>query len=185
MFDLKLGTIAKLTLASSLLFAASCASNKPPERGGGRGGPQQGNLSMMGYVAQPISLLFVSMDKDQDGMTSIVEMNDFTTTQWANIGLEAGRELRSFGYQTWAITHLGSAEAMPSFIGFDTDLSGSISQLEFETCLRRNFDLLDKDKNGLLSRAELIVRMPSMQDRGNGQGRSGGKGEERGKRPQR
>ncbi len=181
MFDFKIGAVAKLTLAASLLFAASCASHKPPERGGGRGGPpDQGNLSTMGFVAAPLNLLFASMDADQDGYTSIDELNRFVDTNWAIMGLEEDSQLRNFDYQSWATIYLGHAEAMPSFIGFDTDLSGSITQLEFETCLRRNFDLLDKDKNGTLNRSELLVKMPSMRSQSGGgskQRSSGGKGE--------
>lgn len=176
MFEINFRNISKAALAASILFTASCASKKPPERG--RGGPQQGNLSMMGHVAQPLSLIFVSMDSNKDGQTSIDELQRFVDEEWVKFDLATGRELRSFAYQNWATQKLGHAEAMPSFIGFDTDLSGSISQLEFEACLRRNFDLLDKDKNGLVSRTELLVKMPSMKNPSEqrGQGRSGGGG---------
>ncbi|WP_018997195.1 EF-hand domain-containing protein [Hirschia maritima] len=171
--------VFKLGLATCLLLTASCASKKPHERGRGgpkRDSPRQGQLSSMGYVAQPLALLFASMDKSGDNQTSISELNTYTDAQWNTLNLKNDSGLRSFAYQKWATENLGHSDAMPSFIGFDTDLSGYITKLEFETCLRRNFDLLDKDKNGLISRTELLVKMPSMRDRGGQErkGRSGG-----------
>ena len=180
--------VIKIGLATCLLIATGCASKHPHQRGRGGpegGAPRQGQLSNMGYVAQPLALMFAGMDKNSDKQTSISELNVYTDTQWNALNLKNDSGLRSFAYQKWATENLGHSDAMPNFIGFDSDLSGYITKLEFETCLRRNFDLLDRDKNGLLNRAELLVKMPNIRGRsgqerggrsGSGKGGSGGGG---------
>lgn len=168
------------------LFVAlisGCASgpDRRPPPGGQRGGGAQG---FEGQVAKPVALLFVSMDLDHNGQTNGQELIAGIHREWAR--LETARAIGALEYGAWAATTLGAEDALPSFISFDRDLNGRLSQIEFDDRLRAEFGELDKNGDGVLDRSELIFRVtrPSREQRGSGGGQRGPGGQD-GSRPPR
>ncbi|MEM7638470.1 MAG: signal transduction protein [Pseudomonadota bacterium] len=166
-------TLVSLTFAALLITACSSQQDRRPPRGGDRGADQ---ASFEGYAAKPIALLFVSMDQDQDARTDDEELLSGIARAWDSLSLN--QPVGALEYGEWSATSLGSPDALPSFIAFDRDLDGRLSELEFEDRLRAEFVELDKDGNGTLERSELIFRIarPSRQQQGGEQGRGGQEG---------
>lgn len=146
--------IPSLLLASLLLSACASGPDRRPQRGEGRSG---GEPSFEGYAAKPIALLFAGMDTNGDLQTSGAELIDGIAIEWTRIASKPAIGALEFG--TWAEIALGSREALPSFISFDRDLNGRLSELEFDDRMRAEFAQLDKNTDGVLERSELAFRI--------------------------
>lgn len=182
------------TLACAVLLAA-CATNgpngrRPPPGGeggpGGPGGKGGGRAMAGGEVARPIGLLFTCMDTDNDYILTRAEFEAGITSEWPTLPKNASDMVTPIGFEVWSEQALGHKTTLPSRISFDTNLDGSITQEEFTSRLRLEFEELDKNKDGSLNRAELLTTLPSRgfsdqpQARG-GQPPGGGRGD--GQRP--
>ncbi len=172
-------TVSPLFLAIAALTLSGCASK--PERGGRGGGAKadRGGSYQGGIIARPIAILLTGMDANGDYQVSNAELAEGVEIEWANLSRGKPGKVSAIELADWAKQVMGSAEAMPNSISFDTDLNAQITELEFGDRLRAEFALLDKDKDWNLTRAELVSRLPApnIQDRRQG---SGGRGEGRG-----
>ena len=135
---------------------------------------------------QPIAALFIGMDTNQDKIVSTKEMKLGAQSEWASFD----RKPSATYFAQWSVNTLGSTDARPTFMSFDRDFSGTITQSEFTNQLEQEFDRLDKDGDGSLQRSELIVAFAAPQGnssrKGGGEkGRKGGKGGKGGGRPPR
>lgn len=168
--------LSALVLSSILLSACASGPERRPQRGGDRGGSQSG---FEGFAAKPIALLFAGMDANQDLVVSGDELLAGIEREWSR--LLTKRAVGALEYGEWSLDALGSAEALPSFISFDRDLDGRMSELEFGDRLRAEFRDLDKNQDGFLDRSELLFRVtrPSRNEQGVQQGR----GSQEGRRP--
>lgn len=171
--------ISAVALAGLLIGACASGPDKRPPRGGERGG---GEASYEGYAAKPIALLFASMDQRQDSEIDGADLRAGIAREWRH--LSSAPRVGALEYGAWADVALGSAEALPSFISFDRDLNGELSELEFDDRLRAEFAELDKNSDGVLDRSELIFRIarPSRGDDRSG-GAQGRGGQDSGRRP--
>ena len=68
----------------------------------------------------------------------------------------------------------GNPDALPNHIAFDVNLDGQISEEEFRTRLTEEYDRLDRDHDGRLMRAELLMDVPVREQRSGGGGMQGG-----------
>lgn len=170
--------ISLVALSALALTACAGGPQKGPRGGGERGG---GDTGFEGYAAKPVALLFAGMDQNDDLTVSGDELISGIDREWER--LATAPAIGALEYGRWATSTLGSADALPSFISFDRDLNGRISELEFDDRLRAEFSDLDKDQNGVLDRAELIFRVtrPSRGQQGGQQ--SQGRGGQDGRRP--
>ncbi|MEO1074048.1 MAG: signal transduction protein [Pseudomonadota bacterium] len=177
----KLSQIGISILLVALLSGCVTGPDRRPQPGSERGGTGQG---FEGQVAKPIALLFVSMDRNQNGQTDHQELIAGISREWARLSSE--RAVGALEYAAWAATTFGAEDALPSFISFDRDLNGGLSQIEFDDRLRAEFVELDKNGDGVIDRSELIFRVtrPSREQRGTGRGQRGSGGQE-GSRPPR
>ncbi|MEM9178193.1 MAG: signal transduction protein [Pseudomonadota bacterium] len=165
--------LSAFALATLLISACANGPDRRPPRGGDRGGEQS---SFEGYAAKPVTLLFVSMDQNNDARISSDELLRGIDREWDL--LTSRHPIGALEYGEWSAATLGSSDALPSFISFDRDLDGSLSELEFGDRLRAEFADLDKNSDGLLDRSELIFRIsrPARQQQGGQQGRGGQEG---------
>ena len=167
-------------LALGALTITACASQ--PERGGRDGGPRGergGGSYQGGIIARPLALLLTGMDANGDYRVSGQEVATGIEAEWANLS-QGDRAVSALKLGDWAKTVLGSAEAMPNSIAFDTDLNGQITQLEFGDRLRAEYARLDKDSDGFVSRAEMVSELPAPNiesQQGSRQSGGGGRGE--------
>ncbi len=152
-------------IALSLLILSACANSGQPSRGGpggpmNAGGPngQRGMPSLnQSKIAQPASLLFVSMDRDHDLLITSDETFDGIESEWLRADTEGNGKISSFEIDAWLTTVLGDPDAAPTRISFDVNLDGSITPNEFKVRLGDEFARLDANHDGILSRSELLA----------------------------
>jgi hypothetical protein len=171
-------------LAAGLLTLSACASHDRGPPGGGRGqgpgGPPGGAPSGAGVaegkVALPVALLFVSMDTNADLMITTEECAAAVPALFALADSNRDGWVSAFEYADWARVTLGDEDAAPTRIGFDVDLDGSVSSKEFQSRIGDEFARLDRNRDGVLARSELLTEIsrPRM-ERGQGQGMGGGR----------
>ncbi len=197
---MKPGTHSKFIQAGlfGLLAVAvsACASgpggpggHKPPP--GGEGGPPRGEDTPTGFAAKPIIFVLLELDANKDRAVTIAEMEAGLGTVWAQIDTDQTGTVTPIEYGIWAQANLGDDSAHPTRIAIDTNLDGGITRAEFDARMRHEFREMDKNADQILTRQEMIFRLPSqrmgmqggpgggMGGRGGGQGmppRGGGEG---------
>jgi hypothetical protein len=120
-------------------------------------------------VAEPVALYLAAADRDRDGRTTLAEMRQglVETTSadppWAN---GADYSVGYIVYSDWALRWLGDRNAIPTPLEIDRNGDNRVSFDEFRDRMEAIFTRLDTDKNGALTRAELLsVRRSSFDDR--------------------
>lgn len=163
-----------LAVVAIVATACSGSGRRPPdgERGQSRPDGRFGATMMVeaGPVATPVALFFTSLDKNADRMLSRAELRAGVAAEWSVIGTDGG--LRALQFADWSKLVLGSADAHPTYVAFDNNFDGRISQEEFLACFEREFRMRDKDGDGGLSRAELLSTIMPRRSGGQG-GRNG------------
>ena len=182
----------KLALAlCAAITLSACASNGPDrrdrpdrgDRGGQRGGEGAQRTAYEGYAAKPIAILLSSMDADGDHRIEITEFEAGVEKEWT--AFTADGQTGALSYAKWAKQVLGAADALPSYITFDRNLDGTISELEFTDYLSKQFVSLDANSDDVLETSELVFRIEQQRVRGGdqagqGRGQRGGGGGGRG-----
>lgn len=149
-------------------LVAACASGGPhgrkPPAGPGPDGPsgdRPDTTRMSGEIARPVSLLFTGMDENRDYEVSREELQNGIQAAWLIVPKNANEMITPVGFELWSARAFGNKATLPSRISFDTDLNGSITQEEFETRLTIEFNELDKNQDGVVTRSEMISSLPS------------------------
>ena len=126
-------------------------------------------------VVEPVGALLASFDTDGDGRTTRAEVVAGVARTFAAIEPKPNTPLGYIGYSDWAERWLGDRNALPSPFEVDADGDNKISLAELQAALARAFDRLDRNKDGALTRAELLTIRATTGDRGPpGRGRKGG-----------
>ena len=179
MFTPRPAALAATSALIGILLIAACTS-RPPPRGGSQGGPPGGGPGGQtaslngGQIARPIALLFTGMDTDHDYAVSPAELTAGIAAEWARLPATSRGTVPAVAMSDWAATALGNPEALPNHIAFDVNLDGQISDEEFRTRLTDEFRRLDRDHDGLLTRAEMLMDVPLREQRSEGGGMGGG-----------
>ena len=154
-------------LAAGVLILSACASpdRGPPGGGGPPGGRPPGAPGISeGKAASPIGHLFVSMDANGDLSISTDECAAAAPRQFLRADANGDGLISAFEYSDWSRAVLGDEDAAPTRIAFDIDLDGSVSVKEFQARLGDEFARLDRNRDSVLVRAELLalslVRLP-------------------------
>jgi hypothetical protein len=151
-FALVLSSCRLLSVLGLIAALGACASPRPP--------PLTDPLvGFEGKLAPPVALLFVALDADRDGFSSSSEVIDASPALFAAGDRNADGRISGFEYAAWAEATFGDADAGPARIGFDVDLDGSVTAAEFQARLGDEFAQLDRDRDGRLARAELLVEI--------------------------
>jgi Ca2+-binding EF-hand superfamily protein len=114
--------------------------------------------AMDGRFARPIALLFVSMDADHDLSVTSTELAEGLKTEWARADRDRNGSLSAFEMSDWCKAVLGDPDATPGRLSLDTDVNGVVTREEFEAGLKKEFAMLDRNADGRLDRAELLVK---------------------------
>lgn len=183
--------LQRFLIAFALIgLVSACASSGKPDRRGNRGGDRPETASTIPFqYAKPISFILVGFDSDQNKIISESEVAEGALAEWALATREAGSaQLSPIDFRKWMENTLGSHTLSFTHIALDTDQSGSVDEIEFQTALVREFNLADKNEDGLLTRSELLDEFiprrrgnnsdngANGQRRPNGRGRGGGGG---------
>ena len=126
-------------------------------------------------VVEPAAMAIAACDTDGDGRTSRAELNACLARSFALTDTAHAGKLRPIAYADWATRFLGNANALPSALEADGDGDDAVSLAELQAAFGRVFDRLDKDRDGFVTRPELLTVRSGFADRapGDKRGRKG------------
>lgn len=161
-------------------LAAGCASGPPGPPGGGPPGDARGGALQESKITRPIALLFTSLDTDDDFIVSKDELDSAIPREFARADADQSGVLTGFEMADWCALVLGDKEAQPDLRAMDNDMNYTVTQHEFAVALRHEFDRMDRNQDGFLTRAELLMDAPRSQmgpggQQGAPQGQGGGR----------
>lgn len=147
-----------LAIAAALSLAA-CASGPPGGRspGGGDVGPAYRQSAFLSGAA----LLFVQFDADGDYATSRAEAEAGAQREWTRAS-GGSTVLSPIQFDTWSAKALGGPNLGPYRLAFDSNVNNEITATEFAGAIVAKFDFWDKDKDGSLTRPEMVERLPDV-----------------------
>lgn len=147
--------IIALVLALAALPAA--AQTQPQEPAYTGKGPPPVGPTPPSLVVEPVAMMIATCDADGDGRTSRDEMHRCLAKSFAAIDTSNGGSLGYIAFADWAERWLGDRSALPSPFETDTDGDNRITLAELDAKFDQIFARLDKNKDGFLTRAELLT----------------------------
>lgn len=166
------------------ITASACASSSPPREEASRGP----SVPVYFHYAKPTSLVLVEFDADRDRKITTAELGAGIDHEWQlAAGEEADGDLGAIGFQNWVQNAVGTVDTRFTHLTVDTDSDGSISEDEFRAALEQEFEAADNNKDGNVTRTELVTffeRQSRGQNAGGqraGEGRGQGRGQGRGR----
>jgi len=167
---------AKSRLLPLLLLAAAPALAQrpgPPEGAPPEGAPPPRDPRtppQSTIMAEPVALLIAASDADGDGRVTPAELSAAVARSFAAIDTANSGSLGYIAFADWAERWLGDRNALPSPFDVDADQDNRISLAELQAAFTREFARFDRDKDGAITRKELLTLT-------GGLGRPGGFGE--------
>lgn len=167
----------------------ACASGPPgPPGGGPPNGERPGAMLQEAKIARPIAILFTGMDANRDLALSKDELEVAIPIEFARADVDKSGVITGFEMADWGRLMLGDKEAQPDLRAADTDMNYTVTPQEFTIALRHEFNRMDKDQDGRITRAELLMDAPQrmMGREADGQGvppQQGGRGRGGGRGP--
>lgn len=144
-------------LAATLMIAApvgaTATAQTPPPAAVTPSAPAQPTATI---VAEPAAVFIAACDQDADGRTMRAELTACVTRSFARIDTANSGSIGYIGYADWALLWLGDRNALPSPFGVDTNQDNRITPDELQTEFGRLFDRYDVDRNGVVTRAEVL-----------------------------
>lgn len=152
-----------------LLQAAVTVTATPP-------GPGQPPATM---VVEPVAMMIAACDADGDGRTTAAELHACVERSFAAIDTDHKGSLGYIEFADWAERWLGDRNALPSPFEVDADGDNRITLAEIQVKMAQIFRRLDRDHDGVVTRAECLTIRASVPG-----DRPGGKHKGRGAPPQ-
>lgn len=140
---LRCAPLAILLAATTL---SACATSRPAS------GPREEPATQL---VVPEALIFTEFDANKDRVITEAEFRAGLKSDWA----QASKGAASIGHielREWLVGVLGSDAFDFGPVGFDTNYDATITKAEFTSALTQRFTNLDADKDGSLSRKELV-----------------------------
>lgn len=118
-------------------------------------------------VVEPVGMAIATFDANGDGRTDRAELAAGVRRTFAAIDTTHQGSLGYIAFADWAERWLGDRNALPSPFEIDTDGDNRITLAELEAQFARIVARLDRDKDGAVTRAELLtIRATAGGDRG-------------------
>ncbi len=108
-------------------------------------------------VASPAALLIATCDANADARVTRVELAACLARSFAAIDTAAKGSLGYIDFGDWALRNLGDRNALPSPYETDADNDNRITLAELQATFERYFTRFDIDKDGAVTRAELLT----------------------------
>ena len=164
-------------------LAAGCASDPPgPPGGGPPGGPGRGALQES-KITRPVAVLFTGLDTNDDLIVSKDELDSAIPREFFRADIDQSGVLTGFEVADWCALVLGDKEAQPDLRAMDNDMNYTVTPQEFAVALRHEFERMDRNQDGGLSRAEMLTDAPRLQMGAPGGQPGGGPRQGGGRRP--
>lgn len=162
--------------AAMLAGVAGCQSGPPGPPGGmPPGGPEGGHGGMLqeAKITRPIAILFTEFDVNNDLLLTREELDVAIPTEFQRADADQSGTLTGFEIVDWCLLKMGDKEAQPDLRAMDTDMSYTVTPAEFAIALIREFDHMDANQDGRVTRAEMLMDAPRQQFGGPGGGGGG------------
>lgn len=116
-------------------------------------------------VAEPVALYLAAADRDRDGRTTLAELRQ-SLVETTSADPRWGDGIGYLAYSDWAGRWLGDRNGLPTPLEVDRNGDSRVTVEEMSQRMEAIFTRLDVDKDGALSRAELLsVRRSAFDDR--------------------
>ncbi len=166
-----------LLLLAALAPAGAAAQTVPVPLGSGKAPPPIGATPPV-LVVEPVAMMIATFDANGDGKVTREEMRAGVTRSFAAIDTANTGKLGYIAFSDWATKWLGDPNALPGALETDTDSDNQITLAELQAKFDSIFTRLDKDKDGVLTRAELLTIRANPGGYGDGSRRKRGGGGE-------
>ena len=107
--------------------------------------------------AEPAALFIAACDANGDGRVTQAELAAGVARSYATAEGAATGSIGYIAYADWAQAWLGDRNALPSPFEVDRDGDNRITLPELQARFAQFFARFDRDKDGVLTRAELIT----------------------------
>ena len=135
-------------LAAALQAAAATPPPAAPQ------GPAQPPATIL---VEPAAMFVAACDADGDARVTRAQLEACVARSFATADGAASGKIGYIAYADWAQRWLGDRNALPSPFEVDTDGDDHISLAELQARFRAYFDRFDLDRDGVLTRAELVT----------------------------
>jgi|GEM_PF-604217 len=152
----RLAAIGSLALGLLSLPAAAQNDNRVPIPLGSKNAPPSIAAPPV-LVVEPVAMMIATFDADGDGRVTRDEMHKGVARSFEAIDTGHIGKLGYIAFADWAQKWLGDQNALPGPYETDTDSDNQITLAELEAKFDQIFARLDKDKDGVLTRAELLT----------------------------
>jgi Ca2+-binding EF-hand superfamily protein len=106
---------------------------------------------------EPAAMLIATFDADSDARVTRNELETGVRRSFAAFDFAAAGSLGFIAFADWAERFLGDRNALPSPFEIDRDGDDRISLAELQAKLTEFFNRYDRDKDGVVTRAELLT----------------------------
>lgn len=125
-------------------------------------------------IAEPAAMMIAACDADGDARVTTAELTTCVAKSFAGTEGAATGSIGYIAYSDWALKWLGDRNALPSPFTVDADNDNRITLAELQGQFAKLFARFDIDKDGVVTRAELLTIKTGFRDLG-GRGKRGGK----------
>lgn len=136
-------------------LAAAGAAQGMPQKSNGKVGPI--GPTPPSLVVEPVAMMIAAFDQDHDGKVTRDELKKGVQHSFEAIDTAHGGKLGYIAFADWALKWMGDATALPSPFETDADGDNQITLDEMQAKFAQIFARLDKDHDGVLTRAELLT----------------------------
>ena len=172
-----LSPIVALTIAALAIAAPAVAQSGrsiQPIPLGTPNGPTPTGQPAATIVVEPVAMMIAACDADGDAKVTHAELNACLKRSFAGVEGAGTGSIGYIGYSDWALLWLGDRNALPSPFTIDTDGDNRITLAELDAQFDGLFARFDKDKDGVLTRAELLTIKSGVDERPQDGRRRGG-----------
>lgn len=118
--------------------------------------PQPGAEPIPLMIAEPVAMAIAAFDRDGDAAVTRAEFTAGVAQSFALVARDQPA-IGYIGFGDWADRWLGNRNALPSPFEVDQDGDNRISLPELQARFALFFDRFDRDRDGVLKRAELLT----------------------------
>ncbi|WP_267387988.1 EF-hand domain-containing protein [Sphingomonas sp. GC_Shp_3] len=108
-------------------------------------------------IAEPVGMMIAACDQNGDALVSRAELDTCLAKSFAATDAARKGSIGYIDYSDWALKWLGDRNALPSPFEVDADGDNRITLAELEARFGAIFTRLDHDRDGSVSRAEVLT----------------------------
>ena len=147
--------IAALALIATLSSAPALAQTPPAAPA--RPAPPITQPPTATIMAEPVALMIGACDVDADARVTRPELRACVARSFASVDPAKSGAIGYIVFSDWAERWLGDRNALPSPFETDTDGDNRITPAELQAQFDKTFTRLDRDRDDVLVRAELLT----------------------------